>query len=105
DENNWAGDVLYCTTNTRILRACSEADDLIVAARQETDPAKRIEMYREVEERFFGEGGEFPFIPIYLRIAYVAQHSWVTSATRALFGGQQWYNWTIDVEAQAAARQ
>jgi len=104
DENNWAGDVLYCTTNTRIKRECSEADDLIVEARRETDPAKRIEMYREVEERFFGKGGEFPFIPIWLRIAYVAQHSWVDRIP-SLFGGEQYYNWTIDADAQAAARQ
>jgi len=103
DENNWAGDVLYCTTNTRILRECSEADDLIVAARRETDPAKRIEMYREVEERFFGKGGEFPFAPLYLRIAYTARHSWLTGDI-SLFGGNQWYNWSIDADAQAAAR-
>ncbi len=103
DENNWAGDVLYCTTNTRIKRECSEADDLIVAARRETDPAKRIEMYREVEERFFGKGGEFPFAPLYLRIAYTARHSWLTGDI-SLFGGNQWYNWSIDADAQAAAR-
>jgi oligopeptide transport system substrate-binding protein len=103
DENNWAGDVLYCTTNTRIKRECSEADDLIVAARRETDPAKRIAMYREVEERFFGKGGEFPFAPLYLRIAYTARHSWLTGDI-SLFGGNQWYNWSIDADAQAAAR-
>ncbi len=104
DQNNWAGDVLYCTTNTRILRECSEADALIEEARFETDPAKRIEMYRQVEEMFFGKGGEFPFIPIFLRIAYVAEHSWMDRIP-SLFGGEQFYNWSIDVEAQAAAMQ
>ncbi len=104
DENNWAGDVLYCTTNTRIKRACSEADDLIIAARKETDPDKRIEMYAQIEDMFFGKGGEFPFFPIWLRISFSAQHSWL-DAPRSLFGGQQWYNWTIDADAQAAARQ
>jgi oligopeptide transport system substrate-binding protein len=103
DENNWVGDVLWCQTDNRSKRTCNEIDDKIIAAREETDPAKRIELYREIEESFFGPEGEYPFFPIFLRIAYGAQHSWITY-TRALFGGQHWYEWTIDQEAQLAAR-
>ena len=103
DENNWVGDVLWCeNSGNRMKRECNEIDDMIVAAREETDPAKRVEMYREIEEKFFGEDGEMPFAPLYLRIGFVAQHSWLT-APRALFGGDQFYNWTIDQAAQAAA--
>jgi oligopeptide transport system substrate-binding protein len=103
DENNWVGDVLWCDNpGNRMKRTCNEIDDMIVAAREETDPAKRVEMYKEIEEKFFGEEGEMPFAPLYLRIAFVAQHSWLT-APRALFGGEQFYNWTIDQAAQAAA--
>ena len=103
DENNWVGDVLWCENpGNRMKRECTKADDLIVQAREETDPNKRIEMYRQIEEMFFGPEGEMPMAPLYLRIAYVAQHSWLT-APRALFGGEQFYNWSIDQAAQMAA--
>jgi len=104
DENNWVGDVIWCgNPENRYKRACSEADALIEAARLETDPATRIEMYAQIEEMFFGPEGEMPFAPIFLRIAYNAVHSWYTF-TPALFGGNQFYNYTIDQEAQLAAR-
>ena len=103
DENNWVGDVLWCEANTRQKRTCNEIDDLIVEARLETDPAARIEMYAAIEEAFFGYEGEYPFFPIFLRIAYLGVHSWY-DYTPALFGGHQWYNYTVDQEAQMAAR-
>jgi len=103
DENNWVGDVLWCENpGNRMKRECNEIDDMIVQAREETDPDKRVEMYREIEEKFFGPEGEMPMAPLILRIAFVAQHSWLT-APRALFGGDQYYNWTIDQAAQLAA--
>ena len=103
DENNWVGDVLWCdNAGNRMKRTCNEIDDMIVKAREETDPDKRVEMYRQIEEDFFGKDGEMPFAPLYLRIAYVAQHSWLT-APRALFGGDQFYNWSIDQAAQMSA--
>jgi ABC-type transport system substrate-binding protein len=103
DENNWVGDVLWCDNpGNRMKRTCNEIDDMIVKAREETDPDKRVEMYRQIEEDFFGKDGEMPFMPQFVRIAYVAQHSWLT-AQRALFGGDQFYNWTIDQAAQMAA--
>ncbi|HID34607.1 MAG TPA: peptide ABC transporter substrate-binding protein [Anaerolineae bacterium] len=103
DENNWVGDVLWCENpGNRMKRECTEADDLIVQAREETDPDKRVDMYRQIEEMFFGPDGEMPMAPLFLRIAYVAEHGWVT-APRALFGGEQFYNWSIDQAAQMAA--
>jgi len=102
DENNWVGDVMYCENATRMKRTCNEIDDMIVQAREESDPATRIQLYSEIEDAFFGPEGEMPFFPIWVRIAYVAQHSWF-QRTPALFGGQQFYNYYIDVDAQAAA--
>jgi len=103
DENNWVGDVLWCENpGNRMKRECNEIDDMIVAARQETDPDKRVEMYKEIEEKFFGEEGEMPMAPLYVRIAYMAIHSWY-SYQPALFGGDQWYNYSIDQAAQMAA--
>ena len=103
DENNWVGDVLWCENLTRQKRECNEIDDLIVQAREEADPATRIALYAEIEEAFFGPEGEVPFFPIFVRIAYVGSHSWY-DYTPALFGGDQWYNNSIDAAAQAAAR-
>lgn len=104
DENNWVGDVLWCENpGQRFLRECSELDDLIVEARVEQDPDARVELYRQIEEGFFGPEGETPFFPIYLQIQYQAQHEWVDRIP-ALFGGDQWYNWTFDQEAKLAAQ-
>ena len=99
DEQNWVADVLSCETALRMKRECNEIDDMLKEARVESDPAVRTQMYADIENAFFGEEGEFPFMPIYLRIAYVANHSWFEH-TPALFGGDQWYTWTIDQEAQ-----
>jgi oligopeptide transport system substrate-binding protein len=103
DENNWVGDVLWCRAQRGSKRTCNEIDEKIVAAREEADPARRVEMYREIEEAFFGSEGEFPFMPTYLRISYTAVHSWF-EGTFAQFGGAQWYNYSIDQQAQLAAR-
>ena len=99
DEQNWVADVLSCETAVRMKRECNEIDEMLDAARVESDPAKRIEMYAEIEDAFFGPEGEFPFMPLYLRIAFVAEHSWL-ERTPALFGGDQWYTWSIDTEAR-----
>jgi oligopeptide transport system substrate-binding protein len=104
DENNWVGDVLDCNINVRIHRTCNEIDDKIEEARREQDPEVRKQLYAEIEDMFFGYEGEFPFFPIYLRIAYVGEHSWLTR-TPALFGGDMWYTWVIDWDAKQAAQQ
>jgi oligopeptide transport system substrate-binding protein len=102
DENNWVGDVLHCdNTSERIRRECNEIDDLIVQARESSDPAERVELYSQIEDAFFGAEGEVPFAPLYVRIAFVAEHSWL-ERTPALFGGDQWYTWNIDQAAQPA---
>ena len=75
----------------------------IEQACKETDPSRRIQLYRDIEEKFFGKDGEFPFMPIFLRIVYQAEHSWL-SRTPALFGGEQWYNYYIDVDKQTESR-
>ena len=103
DENNWVGDVLHCDLTTRMRRTCGAVDDLIVQAREESDPAKRIELYSQIEDMFFGQEGEVPMFPIWVRIAYQARHSWYVS-TPALFGGSQIYNANIDWAAKQAAQ-
>jgi oligopeptide transport system substrate-binding protein len=106
DENNWVGDVLWCQADMTAARGreCSNLDELIVAAREEPDPERRIALYRQIEEGFFGPEGEMPFMPLCTGLWYNAQHSWLDKGPLDLFSGQQWYNWTIDWEAKQAAR-
>ncbi len=91
--------MLWCESPQRTDRACTEVDDLIVAAREELDQSVRAQLYLEIEEAFFGEDGEHPFAPIFLRIAFQAVHDWYDSVP-ALFGGNQLYNYSIDQGAQ-----
>jgi len=104
DENNWVGDVLDCNIEVRMHRTCSEVDDLVEEARFEPDPEVRKDLYRQIEDKYFGYEGEVPFFPIFVEIAYVAQHSWVDRIP-ALFGGEQYYNWHIDQESKLQAKQ
>jgi len=104
DENNWVGDVLGCESNLRIGRQCNEIDEVMDIASRESDPLKRIELYAEIEDMFFGIDGEFPLFPIFLRAAYAGEHTWLTR-TPALFGGEQWYTWILDQNAQMAAQE
>lgn len=104
DENNWVGDVLWCDNlGNRFKRACSEVDEWIVQAREELDPSVRIELYRQIEERFFGNEGLVPMIPQYVSIATVARHSWL-DLIPALFAGDQYYNWSLDWDAKMDAQ-
>jgi ABC-type oligopeptide transport system substrate-binding subunit len=106
DENNWVGDVLWCQGEHPAIRRrqCSELDDLIVEARQEPDPDRRITLYRQIEEGFFGPEGETPFMPLCTGMWYIARHSWLDRGLRDPFSGEQWYNWTIEWEAKQAAQ-
>lgn len=102
DENNWVGDVLWCQNGqNRSRRSCTETDDLIAEARVETNPERRQELYRQIEEAFFGPDGEFPIMPLYMRQHYRAVHSWYRYIP-AVFGGEQWYNGMINQEVQQA---
>ena len=106
DENNWVGDLLWCESGMPAARGreCSELDDLIVKARQEPDPERRIALYRQIEEGFFGARGEMPFMPLCMNMSYTAKHTWLDKGPVAVFDGEPWYNWTIDWEAKQAAR-
>jgi oligopeptide transport system substrate-binding protein len=106
DENNMVGYMLWCQADhpgTR-GRECNDLDDLIVEAREEWDPERRIALYHQIEEGFFGAGGEMPLMPLCTRVAYTARHTWLDKGPVDLFSGEPWYNWTIDWEAKQAAR-
>ena len=100
DENNFVGDVLWCEHGER---KCTHLDDLIVEAREEPDPERRIALYRQIEEGFFGPEGEMPIAPLLQSAGYVAVHSWLDTGPDAELTAQ-WYNWTIDWEAKKEAQ-
>jgi len=106
DANNWVNEVLYCEGQNDFTRPCSEVDDLIIQAAQESDPEKRIELYYRIEELFFGPEGDQPIIPLFLRLDYSLVKPWYTGPfeTDGLFGGAHWDWRSIDQEAQMAAR-
>ena len=103
DENNWVGDLLWCKGFNNSKRPCDEIDEMIEAARVETDLDRRIMLYRKIEEAFFGEDGSVPIMPTSTSVNQWARHAWLDS-TYALIGGDPWHNWTIDQEAQLAVR-
>lgn len=104
DANNWIGDALSCHSDNYLKRPCTATDDLIDQAARETDPAIRADLYRQIEEAFFGPDGEFPIAPLYLRANYVLVKSWYTGPfeTDTHFG-VHWDAYSIDMAAKLAA--
>jgi len=103
DANNWVFDAgLACESDNNFMRPCTEVDELIT----EVDPTRRAELYREIEEMFFGYEGEFPMIPLYMRAPYYQLRPWLDKPveTDGLYGGSH-YDWiSIDQDMQAEAR-
>ncbi len=98
DANNWLGDLLHCEeSENRQNRPCTEVDALIRRAGQTVDLRERLDLYREIENMFFGETGIVPIIPLYIRGDTVLQQIWL-EYTPALFGGEQYDTYTIDFE-------
>ncbi|MBI5961492.1 MAG: peptide ABC transporter substrate-binding protein [Chloroflexi bacterium] len=107
DANNWVNDVLHCeSTHNDMKRPCSEIDDQITAAMTELDQDKRLEMYYQIEEGFFGAEGQHPIIPLYMRLTYNLIKPWYTGPfeTDGVFGGDHWDYYSLDQAAQSAAR-
>ncbi|MGQ9851092.1 MAG: peptide ABC transporter substrate-binding protein [Aggregatilineaceae bacterium] len=107
DANNWVNDVLHCeSAHNDMKRPCSEVDDLINQAMVESDPDTRIELYYRIEELFFGPEGLYPIVPIFMRLRYSLLKPWFSFPieTDGLFGGNHFDYYTIDQQAQLAAR-
>lgn len=108
DAHNWVFDagVISCDSENNTNRACTEMDDLIRQAAQESDAETRIELYYRIEEMAFGPEGEHPILPLFLGVGYSLRKPWYDRPfeTDGLFGGfhMDWIN--VDQEAQLAAR-
>lgn len=107
DSNNYVGDILKCNIdNAFTSRPCSEVDDVIQQAREETDPETRRGLYAQVEEMFFGEEGVYPAAPMRLRANYALYQTYLDGPieTDGQVGGEHYDWYTIDQAAQAAVR-
>jgi ABC-type oligopeptide transport system substrate-binding subunit len=107
DPQNWMHNVLSCNAQNDFKRPCiPDLDGKIDLAAKETDQQKRYQLYRELEEAFFGENGEFPIIPLFNGTEPFMVKPWYTGAfsTDARFGGEHWNTYVIDVQAQRDAR-
>lgn len=98
DAHNWLSDLLHCSdSDNRQSRPCGEVDDLIRQAATTTDIAERQNLYRQVENLFFGSDGLEPITPLYVPGDYILIQSWL-HFTPALFGGEQYDTYQIDAD-------
>jgi len=111
DENNWVHEVFNVEAGSNDLRrncedpTCtvvtpSEFDDLTAQAAREPDPAVRAELYARAEEILAAE--EVAYAPIYHYTAVAVTKPWLTRNYTSM-GGQDFFRWSIDQEAQLEA--
>jgi oligopeptide transport system substrate-binding protein len=100
DAHNWVNDLLHCTeSENRQGRSCGEVDELIRQASSEVDSERRLQLYRQIEDLFFGRNGIEPLAPLYAPGSYVLEQSWLTYEP-ALFGGEQYDTYVVDADSK-----
>ncbi|GJM39842.1 MAG: ABC transporter permease [Ardenticatenaceae bacterium] len=104
DAQNWMGDLLHCEeSENRELRDCSEVDSLIREASTTTDVARRLELYRQIENLMFGDSGLMPLAPLYVPSDLVLVQDWL-SYQPSLFGGEQYDSYLVEVARKELER-
>ena len=104
DAHNILTELLHCDRGeNRQNRNCSEADRLLRQASTTPNAEERKELYRQVENLFFGENGLVPVIPLYVRGDYTLVQSWLDYVP-ALSGGEQYDTYFIDEELKRLER-
>lgn len=106
DAHNWFDLVLHCqNSDNRPNRPCSEADTLITQAATARSFDERTQLYRRIENIFFGEDGTFPIAPLYVRGNFELTHGWVEEPIiYATFGGEQYDTYRINQEIKELER-
>lgn len=104
DAQNWMGDLVHCQeSENRERRPCGEVDNLIREAATTVDVARRLELYRQIENLLFGDEGVTPLVPLYLRSDLILVQDWLTHQP-ARFGGEQYDNYEIEVARKELER-
>jgi oligopeptide transport system substrate-binding protein len=112
DENNWVHEVFNATAGSNSLRRncvdpnCSEAtasefDEITAQALASQDPEERIALYAEAE-RILAEV-ETAYAPIYHYTTVNVTKPWLTRNFASL-GPNDFYNWSLDMDAKLAAQ-
>lgn len=106
DPHDWLYTVLFCENENPFIRPCTELDSAMESAAVEQNTERRRERYADIENGFFGENGEYPIAPIYVRARDFFVKSWYGGPheTDGIYGGQHWDAYTIDMEAKLAAQ-
>jgi oligopeptide transport system substrate-binding protein len=111
DENNWVHEVFNSDAGAnRLRRNCldpncgstttSEFDNLTVEAALESDPDRRVELYHQAEEILAAD--EAAYAPIYHYTIVQVTKPWL-DRNYPLLGGNDFFNWTIDMGAKLDA--
>jgi oligopeptide transport system substrate-binding protein len=102
DENNWVHEVFNADVGANQLRRESgKFDELTTAAGKSQDPAERAELYFQAEEELAFI--EVAYAPIY-HYSYVnVTKPWLVRNFPPL-GGNDFFNWTLDMDAKLAAQ-
>ncbi|MFQ5578884.1 MAG: hypothetical protein ACE5G8_18045, partial [Anaerolineae bacterium] len=112
DENNWVYEVFNSEAGAnRLRRNCadpncedttgpSQFDELTAEAGKAQDPAKRADLYKQAEDILARE--EAAYAPIYHYTSVAVAKPWLVRHYPPV-GGNDWYRWTIDVDAQMSA--
>jgi oligopeptide transport system substrate-binding protein len=103
DEDGWIGS-LYCT-DAFLPRSCNEIDELIIQAKVEISAADRIELYRQIEEAFFGNEGTFPIAPVYSPVSLIAKPDWLEYVQSDYWAYDDFSKFSVDMEAKEAVRE
>lgn len=101
DEDVWIS-MRHCE-DSFIPYGCSEIDGKIVQTRTEISVSDRKELYREIEEAFWGEAGSFPVAPIYSPISLIAKQDWFEYVQSDYFEYDDFSRISVDLEAKEAA--
>jgi oligopeptide transport system substrate-binding protein len=112
DENNWVHEVFNATAGANGLRRncqdpnCgevtnSEFDEITYQAQAEQDPAVRAELYAEAERILAVD--EVAYAPIYHYTTVAVTKPWL-DRNYPTVGWDDWYRWTIDMDAKLAAQ-
>lgn len=105
DAHNWMGDLLHCEdSENRRNRPCSQEDDLIRQANSTLDESERATLYRQLENSFFGDEGIVPLVPLYVRTELRLIQTWLQDYSPALFGGEQYDTYQIDMAIKELER-
>lgn len=109
DAHDYYNTVLHCVeSENRPNRPCSQIDGLIALAAKTTDLVQRDELYRQISVALFGNDGEFPIIPLYVRGDYQLVQNWITRSDgktdRAQFGGTRYDFYLVNQQVKALER-